>query len=93
MLDHIRAGRPDVRILVFSRNPEHSRAHHPDVDVVAWEGVCRERISEHLRRLSVLVLGGGGILYTPKHAGTCGWPALPRIWAFPSSPTRWAPVR
>ncbi|MEV3993742.1 polysaccharide pyruvyl transferase family protein [Streptomyces sp. NPDC049837] len=63
MLDRVRAGRPDARLVVFSRNPDHSRAAHPDVEVVGWEGVCRERISEHLRGLSVLVLGGGGILY------------------------------
>ncbi|MFF9867555.1 polysaccharide pyruvyl transferase family protein [Streptomyces sp. NPDC013953] len=66
LLDRIRAGRPDVHFVVFSRNPEHSRGAHPDVEVVGWEGVCRERISEHLRRLSVLVLGGGGILYNTE---------------------------
>ncbi|WP_031075026.1 polysaccharide pyruvyl transferase family protein [Streptomyces sp. NRRL S-118] len=66
LLDRIRAGRPDVHVVVFSRNPEHSRGAHPDVEVVGWEGVCRERISEHLRRLSVLVLGGGGILYNTE---------------------------
>lgn len=66
MLDRIRAGRPDAHFVVFSRNPEHSRIAHPDVEVVGWEGVCRERISEHLRRLSVLVLGGGGILYNTE---------------------------
>ncbi|MFI9825843.1 polysaccharide pyruvyl transferase family protein [Streptomyces sp. NPDC052013] len=63
MLDRIRAGRPDARVVVFSRRPEHSRRIHPDVEAVGWEGVCREQISEHLRRLTVLVLGGGGILY------------------------------
>lgn len=66
MLDRIRAGRPDAHLVVFSRNPEQSRATYPDVEVVGWEGVCRERISEHLRRLSVLVLGGGGILYNTE---------------------------
>lgn len=63
VLDRIRAGRPDARFVVFSRDPAHSRGVHPDVAVVGWEGVCRERISEHLRRLDVLLLGGGGILY------------------------------
>ncbi|WP_282792477.1 polysaccharide pyruvyl transferase family protein [Streptomyces sp. CC224B] len=63
LLDRVRAERPDVRILLFSRDPGHSRRAHPDVEVTGWEGVCRERISEHLRRLTLLVLGGGGILY------------------------------
>ncbi|ORT57208.1 polysaccharide pyruvyl transferase family protein [Streptomyces sp. CB03238] len=66
MLGRIRAQRPDAHVVLFSRNPDHSRTAHPDVEVVGWEGVCRERISEHLRRLSVLVLGGGGILYNTE---------------------------
>ncbi|MFF5446381.1 polysaccharide pyruvyl transferase family protein [Streptomyces sp. NPDC012888] len=63
MLGCIRAGRPDVRVLLFSRDPEYSRGAFPDVEVAGWEGVCRERIAEHLGRLSALVVGGGGILY------------------------------
>ncbi|MFF9021471.1 polysaccharide pyruvyl transferase family protein [Streptomyces eurythermus] len=63
LLDQVRAGRPDTRFVVFSRNPAHTRSVHPDVEVVGWEGVCREEVSEPLRRLNVLVLGGGGILY------------------------------
>ncbi|MEU7282878.1 polysaccharide pyruvyl transferase family protein [Streptomyces sp. NPDC045431] len=66
MLDRIRVGRPDAHLVVFSRHPDRSRLLHPDVEVVGWEGVNRERISEHLRRLSVLVLGGGGILYNTE---------------------------
>ncbi|MEU2060313.1 polysaccharide pyruvyl transferase family protein [Streptomyces sp. NPDC013455] len=63
LLERVRAGRPEARIVVFSRTPGHTRAVHPDVEVVGWEGVCREGIAGHLSRLSVLVLGGGGILY------------------------------
>ncbi|MBT2441768.1 polysaccharide pyruvyl transferase family protein [Streptomyces sp. ISL-36] len=66
MLDSLRLGRPDVRVMLFSRNPAHSRQAHPDVEVVGWEGVCRDEISEHLRRLSALVVGGGGILYNTE---------------------------
>ncbi|MER7520332.1 polysaccharide pyruvyl transferase family protein [Streptomyces sp. NPDC126499] len=66
MLDRLRAARPDVRIVVFSRNPDYSRSVLPDVEVVGWEGLPRERTSEHLRRLDVLVLGGGGILYNTE---------------------------
>ncbi|MFH8253442.1 polysaccharide pyruvyl transferase family protein [Streptomyces roseolus] len=63
MLDRVQGARPDARIVVFSRDPDYSRGVRPDVEAVGWEGVTRERTSEHLRRLDVLVLGGGGILY------------------------------
>ncbi|MET9956088.1 polysaccharide pyruvyl transferase family protein [Streptomyces sp. NPDC006339] len=66
MLDRLRAARPDVRVVVFSRNPDYSRSVRPDVEVVGWEGLTRERTSAHLRRLDVLVLGGGGILYNTE---------------------------
>ncbi|MFF7356201.1 MULTISPECIES: polysaccharide pyruvyl transferase family protein [Streptomyces] len=63
LLDRVRAGRPKTRFVVFSRDPGHTRRVHPDVEVAGWEGVCREGVSGYLRRLSALVLGGGGILY------------------------------
>ncbi|GGT64485.1 polysaccharide pyruvyl transferase family protein [Streptomyces purpureus] len=66
MLEGIRLARPDVRLMLFSRDPAYSRSTYPDIEVVGWEGVCRDRISEHLRQLSVLVLGGGGILYNTE---------------------------
>lgn len=63
LLDDLRARRPDARIRVFSRHPEHTRQVHKGVDVAEWEGVGREVTAEALDTLDVLVLGGGGILY------------------------------
>ncbi|AJP05126.1 polysaccharide pyruvyl transferase [Streptomyces cyaneogriseus subsp. noncyanogenus] len=64
ILNCLRAQRPDAHFVVFSRNAEHTRAHHPDVHTVLdWEGVSRNHISEALTGLDLLVLGGGGILY------------------------------
>ncbi|WP_433256136.1 polysaccharide pyruvyl transferase family protein [Streptosporangium sp. CA-135522] len=63
ILASIRQGRPDASTVVFSRTPEHTRTHHPGVEVVGWEGVSREPASQIVARLDVLVLGGGGILY------------------------------
>ncbi|MEV5884250.1 polysaccharide pyruvyl transferase family protein [Streptomyces sp. NPDC052020] len=64
ILNCLRAQRPDAHFVVFSRNAEHTRTHHPDVhDVLDWEGVSRNHISEALTGLDLLVLGGGGILY------------------------------
>ncbi|NEY31249.1 polysaccharide pyruvyl transferase [Streptomyces sp. PRKS01-65] len=64
ILNCLRAQRPDAHFVVLSRNAEHTRAHHPDVqDVLDWEGVSRNHISEALTGLDLLVLGGGGILY------------------------------
>ncbi|WP_309059100.1 polysaccharide pyruvyl transferase family protein, partial [Streptomyces sp.] len=64
VLDCLRRHRPDARLVVFSRNAEHTRAHHDDADeVVDWEGVARSPVLEVLSGLDLLVLGGGGILY------------------------------
>ncbi len=60
----LRVHRPDAHLVVFSRNAEHTRAHHAEADeVVDWEGVSRNRVLDVLPGLDLLVLGGGGILY------------------------------
>ncbi|MFE9773319.1 polysaccharide pyruvyl transferase family protein [Streptomyces sp. NPDC005931] len=64
VLGCLRSHRPHARLVVFSRNAEHTRAHHPDADeVVDWEGVAQGPVLEVLSGLDLLVLGGGGILY------------------------------
>jgi polysaccharide pyruvyl transferase CsaB len=60
----LRAHRPHARLVVFSRNAEHTRAHQPQADeVVDWEGVPQKPVLDTLGSLDLLVLGGGGILY------------------------------
>jgi polysaccharide pyruvyl transferase CsaB len=64
VLGCLRAHRPQARLVVLSRDAEHTRAHVRDADeVVDWEGVSRNRVRDTLASLDLLVLGGGGILY------------------------------
>ncbi|MEH1011706.1 polysaccharide pyruvyl transferase family protein [Micromonospora sp. CPCC 206060] len=63
LLADLRQIRPDARIVVFSRYPEHTRRTHPSVEAVPWEGVSRADSGTVLDRLDLLILGGGGILY------------------------------
>jgi polysaccharide pyruvyl transferase CsaB len=63
LLSDLRRRRPDARILVLSRDPDYTRWAFPDVETLGWTGVNRERMATILRRLDLLVLGGGGILY------------------------------
>ncbi|MGP2442904.1 polysaccharide pyruvyl transferase family protein [Streptomyces sp. JW3] len=64
VLGCLRAHRPDAHLVVFSRNAEHTRAHHHEADeVVDWEGVRRNHVIDVLPGLDLLVLGGGGILF------------------------------
>jgi polysaccharide pyruvyl transferase CsaB len=63
MLADLRSRRPDARIRVFSRHPEHTVLSHPDVEVACWEGLSTDGAMDLLHGLDLLVLGGGGILY------------------------------
>lgn len=59
----LRAVAPGVEIVVFSRNAEHTRQRH-DVDrAVNARAALRDQILPEVRRLDLLLLGGGGILY------------------------------
>ncbi|AEB46607.1 MULTISPECIES: polysaccharide pyruvyl transferase family protein [Micromonospora] len=63
LLTDLRQQEPNARIIVFSRNPEHTAVAHPDVEAVPWEGVSRTDSALVLSQLDLLILGGGGILY------------------------------
>jgi polysaccharide pyruvyl transferase CsaB len=64
MLSRLRAERPGAWLMVFSRNPEHTRLHHAAADeVTAWEGVSLKELTAAVSGLDLLILGGGGILF------------------------------
>jgi polysaccharide pyruvyl transferase WcaK-like protein len=64
VLSCLRAHRPQARLVVFSRNADHTRSHQWEADeVIDWEGVPQKPVLDALAGLDLLVLGGGGILY------------------------------
>lgn len=59
----LRAAVPAVEIVAFCRNAEHTRQNH-DVDrAVNSRDSLRDQVIPELRRLDLLLVGGGGILY------------------------------
>ena len=62
MVQQLRAHMPDVELVIFARDAEHTRAQH-DVDRVVARDAIRSELLEEIERLDLLVLGGGGILY------------------------------
>jgi polysaccharide pyruvyl transferase CsaB len=63
VLDGIRSHRPGARLVVFSRDADHTRAHHRVDEAVEWEEADRRQTAAAVARLDLLVLGGGGVLY------------------------------
>jgi polysaccharide pyruvyl transferase CsaB len=53
----------DVEIVVFSRDCEHTREHHDVEHVATVRETSRSQVLDDVRRLDLLLLGGGGILY------------------------------
>jgi polysaccharide pyruvyl transferase CsaB len=63
MAGSLRDRLPGASLTVFSRNAEHTSAHH-DVDaVVPARALTREEVTRHVEHLDMLVVGGGGILH------------------------------
>jgi polysaccharide pyruvyl transferase CsaB len=63
VLAGLRALRPGARLMVFSRNAEHTRGFHNVDEVVALEHADRRELAGAMNRLNLLVLGGGGVVY------------------------------
>lgn len=59
----LRTAMPGVEVIAFSRNAEHTRRNH-DVDrAINARTALRDQILPEVKRLDLLLLGGGGILY------------------------------
>lgn len=54
---------PDARFVVFSRNPDHTRASHAVDRAVDVRRLGRAEVERELRAVDVLLLGGGGLLF------------------------------
>lgn len=59
----LRAHLPDVEVVVFSRDAQHTREHHAVDRVLCPRTALRDEILPEVSRLDLLLLGGGGILY------------------------------
>jgi polysaccharide pyruvyl transferase CsaB len=54
---------PLARIVLFTRDAEHSKRYHDVTETITWEGAAWDSITAALAGLDLLILGGGGVLY------------------------------
>jgi polysaccharide pyruvyl transferase CsaB len=68
MVASLRERIEDATVTVFSRNPEHTRAHHPVEAVLPLRSPTRDEARRHVEGVDLLLLGGGGFLYDGEAA-------------------------
>ncbi len=54
---------PDVEVVVFSRDAEHTERHHDVEKGIAVRDATRDEVVPEVEHLDLLLLGGGGLLY------------------------------
>jgi len=54
---------PDVEVVVFSRDPQHTEQHHDVEKGIAVRDATVDEVVPEVERLDLLLLGGGGLLY------------------------------
>ncbi|OHB58721.1 MAG: polysaccharide pyruvyl transferase [Planctomycetes bacterium GWF2_42_9] len=59
----LRESLPNVRITVFSKNPEDTLKRHAVQNSIAIRDMVRKEAQEEIKKLDILIFGGGGILY------------------------------
>lgn len=62
-INQLREATEDVELVVYSRNCEHTSSHHDVERVVAARETDRDELVQEVKRLDLMLLGGGGILY------------------------------
>jgi polysaccharide pyruvyl transferase CsaB len=63
VLGRLQELRPSARIVLFTRDAEHSERYHGIAETMTWEGASKDSIIESVAGLDLLILGGGGVLY------------------------------
>ncbi len=63
MIRQLRNSLPDVKITVFSKNPEDTQRRHEVDKAVPMRKLTREELTQEIKELDLFILGGGGILF------------------------------
>lgn len=63
IIAQLRESLPSVEIVVFSKNPEDTLKRHNVQKSIAVQELLRKEAADEIKRLDLLVFGGGGIIY------------------------------
>jgi polysaccharide pyruvyl transferase CsaB len=85
VLQQLRSTFRDVELTVFTRNVGHTQEQHRVDRVVDARVACRDELVDEIRRLDVLLLGGGGILYDRESESYLHVPRIAQALGVPTA--------